>query len=205
MPTYLVFLVLTYLNGGGAKEEEVRPKSVKLLILQGFVIPHKILRFNNCGKSENVNKPKLRNQKSYQKPKNLNMPEGPELRLASIFVNKVAATHTFSGKITRSELATKPNHHPEVTFNVKNYSLFAESRGKELKLHLYPQNEETKLKKKSVKTVKCQEENDVKHLLFRFGMSGSFKLSSVDDIPKHAHLRFWCQDKKHVLCFVDYR
>merc|ERR1711994_899072 len=90
-----------------------------------------------------------------------------------------------------------------------SYAVYAESRGKELKLHLYPQNEDEKMKngvKKSKKNlVNCQNNQEVKHLLFRFGMSGSFKLSPVDDIPKHAHLRFWSQDKKHLLCFVDYR
>ena len=137
------------------------------------------------------------------------MPEGPELRLAANFVNKVAAQHLFCGKITKSELAIKPTHHPEVPFEAKSYSVFAESRGKELKLHLHPQNEDEKMKngvKKSKKNlVNCQNNQEVKHLLFRFGMSGSFKLSPVDDIPKHAHLRFWSQDKKHVLCFVDFR
>ena len=98
------------------------------------------------------------------------MPEGPELRLAANFVNKVAAQHRFYGKITKSELATKPTHHPEVLFDAKSYSVFAESRGKELKLHLHPQNEEDdekKILKKngSVKNsskknlVKCQQNN----------------------------------------------
>ena len=142
------------------------------------------------------------------------MPEGPELRLASMFINQVAAKHKFSGKVTKSELATKPNHHPEVPFEAKCYTVFAETRGKELKLHLYSQeNDEKETKKKpkrtrpAVKKKKVEEvnQNQVKHLLIRFGMSGCFKLSPIDDIPKHAHLRFWCQDKKNVLCFVDYR
>ena len=89
----------------------------------------------------------------------------------------------------------------EVLFDAKSYSVFAESRGKELKLHLYEEDEKKKSKKNLVK----QNSQEVKHLLFRFGMSGSFKLSPVDDIPKHAHLRFWSQDEKHLLCFVDYR
>jgi endonuclease VIII-like 1 len=35
---------------------------------------------------------------------------------------------------------------------------------------------------------------EVKHLLFRFGMSGSFKLTAVSDIPKHGHLRFFTKN-----------
>merc|ERR1719220_2901971 len=34
-------------------------------------------------------------------------------------------------------------------------------------------------------------EQSVKHVLFRFGMSGCFKFTSVNEIPKHAHLRFF--------------
>ena len=48
---------------------------------------------------------------------------------------------------------------------------------------------------------------EVSHLLFRFGMSGCFKLTSNDEehIPKHAHLRFITKDSKMMLSFVDYR
>ena len=47
----------------------------------------------------------------------------------------------------------------------------------------------------------------VRHLLFRFGMSGSFKFHKADEeeIPKHAHLRFTTKDQKYMLSFVDYR
>ena len=48
-------------------------------------------------------------------------------------------------------------------------------------------------------------QHEVKHLLFRFGMSGCFKLASVDEIPKHAHLQFFTKSGNKVLCFVDYR
>lgn len=98
----------------------------------------------------------------------------------------------------KSDLATKLS---EVPFEAETYSLWAESRGKELKVYLNPQNGEKKTKKK-VKTVP---EQTVKHLLFKFGMSGCFRLASVEEIPKHAHLRFFSKDKKSVLCYVDYR
>ena len=35
------------------------------------------------------------------------MPEGPELRLAANFINKVASQTLFTGKVVKSDLATK--------------------------------------------------------------------------------------------------
>lgn len=133
------------------------------------------------------------------------MPEGPELRLAANFINQVASKHLFTGKVIKSDLATKLC---EVPFETETYSLQAESRGKELKVHLDPQNDDdTKKKSKKKKSEKSQDlsEQSVKHLLFRFGMSGCFKLTSVKEIPKHAHLRFFTKDGESVLSFVDYR
>ena len=126
------------------------------------------------------------------------MPEGPELRLAANFINHVASKHLFSGKVVKSDLATKLC---EVPFESETYSLKAESRGKELKVYLDPQKDETK--QKEFQELPEQSES-VKHLLFRFGMSGCFKLTSVTEIPKHAHLRFFTKDKENVLSFVDY-
>ena len=126
------------------------------------------------------------------------MPEGPELRLAANFINQVASKHLFHGKVVKSDLATKLC---EVPFESESYSLQAESRGKELKVYLDPQKDENKKKK----TQALLPEQSVKHLLFRFGMSGCFKLTSVTEIPKHAHLRFFTKDGKNVLSFVDYR
>ena len=97
------------------------------------------------------------------------MPEGPELRLAGIFINKVAEQHLFTGKVVKSDLATKL---PEVPFEAETYSLRAASRGKELKVFISPE--------------KAKKKHEIQHLLFRFGMSGCFKLTSVNDIPKHA-------------------
>ncbi|XP_042330393.1 endonuclease 8-like 1 isoform X2 [Sceloporus undulatus] len=43
-------------------------------------------------------------------------------------------------------------------------------------------------------------------LVFRFGMSGSFKMVPVAEMPKHAHLRFYTKEKPlRVLCYVDVR
>ena len=48
------------------------------------------------------------------------MPEGPELRLAANFINKVASKHLFGGKVIKSDLATKLT---EVPFEVRLESL----------------------------------------------------------------------------------
>lgn len=126
------------------------------------------------------------------------MPEGPELRLAANFINQVASQYRFTGKVVKSDLATKL---VEVPFEADTYSLRAESRGKELKVFLNDNINDCKGKKKLAKP----SDQSVKHLLFRFGMSGCFKLTSVDEIPKHAHLRFFTKTDKKVLSFVDYR
>jgi len=54
--------------------------------------------------------------------------------------------------------------------------------------------------------VKAPKKNQT-HILFRFGMSGCYKFTEVDDLPKHAHLRFFTVGEKpvKVLSFVDYR
>ena len=59
------------------------------------------------------------------------MPEGPEIRIASMFINQVASTHTFGGKVLKGEKATKL---ADVPFEATEYTLNAESRGKELNL-----------------------------------------------------------------------
>ena len=71
-------------------------------------------------------------------------------------------------------------------------------------MHLDPQNDDTQKKSKKKKSQDLPKQS-VKHLLFRFGMSGCFKLTSVNEIPKHAHLRFFSKDGENVLSFVDYR
>ncbi|TRY74074.1 hypothetical protein TCAL_06713 [Tigriopus californicus] len=115
------------------------------------------------------------------------MPEGPELCLASRFVTKIGAKHVFGGQIVKSEVSHK---NPEVPFQAQKYKIWAESRGKEMKVFL----EEVSQKK-----------SNRLHVLFRFGMSGCFKFTKLAELPKHAHLRFFTVDRKHVLSFVDYR
>lgn len=115
------------------------------------------------------------------------MPEGPELRLAAEFINKVSKDRLFGGKVVKSDVSTK---NPSVDFQVDNYRISAVSRGKELKVFL--------------SDVEHPEQNST-FLLFRFGMSGCFKLTKSQELPKHAHLRFFTSDRQQVLCFVDYR
>jgi len=123
------------------------------------------------------------------------MPEGPEIRLASNFINQIASSNIFGGKIIKGEKATKLE---DVLFNADEYTVKAESRGKELKVHLI--DTVSSKKRKKVK-------QEVTHLLFRFGMSGCFKFTKNEEesVSKHAHLRFITKDNKHMLSFVDYR
>jgi len=116
------------------------------------------------------------------------MPEGPELHMAARFINQVAKYHKFGGKIVKSEVSTK---NPDVDFKAKAYLISAETRGKELKVFLEDR----------------KNGNNKTHILFRFGMSGCFKFTSEDEMPKHAHLRFFTIDEnpQQVLSFVDYR
>ena len=116
------------------------------------------------------------------------MPEGPELHIAARFINAAAARFKFGGLIEKSEVSTK---NPTVEWTATEYKIRAETRGKELKIHLEDS------KSPSSKT----------HLLFRFGMSGCFKLAEASDLPNHAHLRFFTvgSTPAMTLCFVDYR
>lgn len=117
------------------------------------------------------------------------MPEGPELFLASRYINAVCAGITFTGKVEKSEVSKNP----EVPFESDGYLISAVSRGKELKLTLSP------IKREASKEPPMD-------IVFRFGMSGNFKLVPVSDMPKHAHLRFYTQEKPlRVLCYVDVR
>ena len=104
------------------------------------------------------------------------MPEGPELHIAGQFVNQLAKCYKFSGKVVKSEVSLK---NPSVDWDVPQYSIRAESRGKEVKLWLQ-ECIDSDIKNKAMKQIS---------ILFRFGMSGSFKVSPIDDLPKHAHLR----------------
>ena len=82
------------------------------------------------------------------------MPEGPEIRLACNFINKVASCNVFGGKIIKGEKATKLD---EVPFSSEEYTVKAESRGKELKV-----NKDTIIKK-SLREINMRESRLYNH------------------------------------------
>ncbi|XP_069758814.1 endonuclease 8-like 1 isoform X2 [Narcine bancroftii] len=131
------------------------------------------------------------------------MPEGPELHLASRFVNKVCSGLVFSGSVEKS--AVSKNR--EVPFQCEAYIISAVSRGKEVKLTLTPIKEEGRKEgAEPSATEPGREPPDPVDIVFRFGMSGSFELTVEEELPKHAHLKFFSRDRpRQVLSFVDPR
>ncbi|XP_061577783.1 endonuclease 8-like 1 isoform X2 [Cololabis saira] len=125
------------------------------------------------------------------------MPEGPELHLASLFVNKVSDGVVFSGPVRKSEVSKSP----DVPFTCEAYRITATSRGKEVKLTLTPIKSDEP--EKRTKSGQAEQPMDI---VFRFGMSGFFRFTGEDDLPKHAHLRFYTKETPcRVLSFVDAR
>ncbi|XP_049579754.1 endonuclease 8-like 1 isoform X2 [Syngnathus scovelli] len=121
------------------------------------------------------------------------MPEGPELHLASLFVNKMCEGVLFSSPVRKSQVSKNP----DVTFACEAYRINAASRGKEVKLTLTP------IKSDDTKAEEAQQPMDI---VFRFGMSGFFRFTAEDELPKHAHLCFYSKEKpRKVLSYVDAR
>ncbi|XP_057580082.1 endonuclease 8-like 1 isoform X4 [Hippopotamus amphibius kiboko] len=118
------------------------------------------------------------------------MPEGPELHLASHFVNEACRELVFGGCVEKSLVS----HNPEVPFASSAYRISAIARGKELRLTLSP-------------LPGAQPPREPLALVFRFGMTGSFQLVPSDALPPHAHLRFYTAPPgpRLALCFVDIR
>lgn len=125
------------------------------------------------------------------------MPEGPELHLGSLYVNQVCNGVLFTGPVRKSEVSKCP----DVPFTSEAYSITATSRGKEVKLTLTPiKSDDTK------RRVKSGQADQPMDIVFRFGMSGYFRFTSEDELPKHAHLRFYTNETPcRVLSFVDAR
>ncbi|NXA72638.1 NEIL1 Endonuclease, partial [Thryothorus ludovicianus] len=81
---------------------------------------------------------------------------------------------------------------PEVPFRSEAYSISAIARGKELRLTL--------------SALDPAAGSPAQDLVFRFGMSGSFRLCPAAELPRHAHLRFLTRESPpRSLCFVDPR
>uniref|UniRef100_A0A452S8U3 Endonuclease 8-like 1 n=2 Tax=Ursus americanus TaxID=9643 RepID=A0A452S8U3_URSAM len=118
------------------------------------------------------------------------MPEGPELHLASRFVNEACRGLVFGGCVEKSPIS----RNPEVPFESSAYCISSSARGKELRLTLSP-------------LPGAQPPRGPLALVFRFGMSGSFQLAAQDALPAHAHLRFYTAPPgpRLALCFVDIR
>ncbi|XP_020850344.1 endonuclease 8-like 1 isoform X1 [Phascolarctos cinereus] len=118
------------------------------------------------------------------------MPEGPELHLASCYVNTMCKDLVFAGRVEKSVVS----RNPEVPFESSAYRITATSRGKEVRLTLSP-------------LPGAHPPQAPLDLVFRFGMSGSFQLVPADAPPKHAHLRFYTISPlpSRALCFVDIR
>ncbi|KAF5925241.1 hypothetical protein HPG69_001685 [Diceros bicornis minor] len=118
------------------------------------------------------------------------MPEGPELHLASHFVNEACGGLVFGGCVEKSPVS----RNPEVPFESSAYRISASARGKELRLTLSP-------------LPGARPPREPLALVFRFGMSGSFQLAPSDALPPHAHLRFYTAPPgpRLALCFVDIR
>ncbi|OXB82007.1 UNVERIFIED_CONTAM: hypothetical protein H355_004090 [Colinus virginianus] len=113
------------------------------------------------------------------------MPECPELHLAGRFINEACGGLLFGGGVQRSAVGRGP----EVPFSSEAYKVTAASRGKELRLTLAPLGQAPS-----------------QALVFRFGMSGSFRLCAASSLPRHAHLRFFTRESPpRALCFVDPR
>ncbi|XP_041705620.2 endonuclease 8-like 1 isoform X1 [Coregonus clupeaformis] len=130
------------------------------------------------------------------------MPEGPELHLASLFVNRVCGGVVFTGPVQRSEVSKNP----EVSFSCPAYTITATSRGKEVCLTLTPKKSDSALGR--CRRVKAGQANQGQNMdiFFRFGMSGFFRFTTEATLPKHAHLRFYTNEKPcRVLSFVDAR
>lgn len=125
------------------------------------------------------------------------MPEGPELHMASIYVNKMCTGVVFTGAVIKSEVSKSS----DVPFTCEAYRITATSRGKEVKLTLTPVKSD-----EPTRTQKAGQADQPMDIVFRFGMSGFFKFTAEDELPKHAHLRFYSSEKPcRVLSFVDAR
>ncbi|XP_016156299.1 PREDICTED: endonuclease 8-like 1 [Ficedula albicollis] len=116
------------------------------------------------------------------------MPECPELHLAGRFINGACGALVFAGGVERSPVGRGP----EVPFRCEAYSISAVARGKELRLTL--------------SALDAAAGPPPQDLVFRFGMSGSFRLCPAAELPRHAHLRFLTRESPpRALCFVDPR
>ncbi|XP_060568020.1 endonuclease 8-like 1 [Ruditapes philippinarum] len=123
------------------------------------------------------------------------MPEGPELHIASRFINHMCKGRVF-GKVLKSEISKNPNVNPPA----EKYIISSSSRGKEIKITLTETTNadgDKKLSKSQTNTL---------DILFTFGLAGKFDFHEANELQKHAHLNFFTCDSQpaSVLSFIDY-
>ncbi|XP_059172497.1 endonuclease 8-like 1 [Physella acuta] len=132
------------------------------------------------------------------------MPEGPELFLSSLFVNRICKDIIFGGKVVKN-----PIHKcQDIEWDEPQYSISAESKGKELMLHLKALNpaEKNSMKNKKQPANSSKINGKSLSIQFSFGMSGKFEFTPADQLLKHSHLSFFTKtEPKMALSFVDYR
>lgn len=117
--------------------------------------------------------------------------------MASLYVNKMCSGVVFTGTVIKSEVSKSP----DVPFTCEAYRITATSRGKEVKLTLTPMKSDDPKRRQKV-----DQADQPVDIVFRFGMSGLFKFTPEDELPKHSHLRFYSSEKPcRVLSFVDAR
>lgn len=110
------------------------------------------------------------------------MPEGPELRLMSKYINQhqnKKFTEIKKSSVHRDTLPEYPSN---------NFSLSATSRGKEIQLEITDNTQQL----------------DPIYLFFTMGMSGNWFFTSVENLKKHSHLMFVTSNSNY-LSFVDPR
>lgn len=130
------------------------------------------------------------------------MPEGPELHLASLFVNRMCNGVVFSGAVEKSEVSKNP----DVPFTSDAYIVSATSRGKEVRLTLTPIKSDGDGEPPKRARAKAEQNQEPMDVVIRFGMSGFFRFTPENELPKHAHLRFYTREEpRRVLSFVDAR
>ena len=135
------------------------------------------------------------------------MPEGPELHLSSIFINRIGNGHVFSGKIQRNPV----HKSADIVWDEPSYTIQARSRGKELILYLstLPVKDGSSKNNANHEMKSNANFNQMEKstcIQFTFGMSGKFEFTPADELQKHSHLVFFTKDEpKMALSFVDYR
>ncbi|XP_005108711.1 endonuclease 8-like 1 [Aplysia californica] len=125
------------------------------------------------------------------------MPEGPELYLSALFINRICENLSFSGKIRRNPV----HKSADIVWDEPEYTIRAQSRGKELKLNLFAAPQD-------VTSNKAGKQLELKStsIHFTFGMSGKFEFTPANELLKHSHLTFFTKNEpKMALSFVDYR